>query len=134
MENILGEMSRSLLDTQRSAKKQLETLRKIVMIPSYRTDNPKLTRQQLQSLMAELGQQLRQPLTVISGGISMILSGHFGDIPNSQRQLIGLISDSAAELDTLITRLIEIAGIPESLTPGEFAMPDPTSASPSKLQ
>ena len=134
VENILGEMSRSLLDTQRSAKKQLETLRKIVMIPSYRTDNPKLTRQQLQSLIAELGQQLRQPLTVISGGISMILSGHFGDIPNSQRQLIGLISDSAAELDTLITRLIEIAGIPESLAPGDFAMPDPTSASPSKLQ
>ena len=134
VENILGEMSRSLLDTQRSAKKQLETLRKIVMIPSYRTDNPKLTRQQLQSLMAELGQQLRQPLTVISGGISMILSGHLGDISESQRQLIRLVSDSAAELDTLITRLIEIAGIPESLAPGDFAMPDPTSASPSKLQ
>jgi signal transduction histidine kinase len=104
------------------------------MIPSYRTDNPKLTRQQLQSLMAELGQQLRQPLTVVNGGVDMILSGHFGKISEAQRNIIQLISDSAAELDTLVGRLIEIAGIPESLTPGEFAMPDPTSASPSKLQ
>ena len=127
-------MSRSLLDTQRSATKQLETLRKIVMIPSYRTDNPKLTRQQLQSLMAELGQQLRQPLTVVNSGVEMILSGHFGKIPEAQLQIVQLISDSAAELDTLVGRLIEIAGIPESLTPGTFAMPNPTSASPSKLQ
>ncbi|MBQ6925261.1 MAG: hypothetical protein IJQ73_11520 [Kiritimatiellae bacterium] len=134
VESILGEMSRSLLDTQRNANKQLETLRKIVMIPSYRTDNPKLTRQQLQSLMAELGQQLRQPLTVVNGGVGMILSGHFGAIPEAQRHIVKLIADSAAELDALVGRLIEIAGIPESLTPGEFAMPDPTSASPSKLQ
>ena len=73
-------------------------------------------------------------MTMFNIGVGMILSGHFGEIPEAQRNIIKLIADSAAELDALVGRLIEIAGIPESLTPGEFAMPDPTSASPSKLQ
>ena len=74
-------------------------------------------------------------LACIGTGIGAIIgSGIFGAIPEAQRHIVKLIADSAAELDALVGRLIEIAGIPESLTPGEFAMPDPTSASPTKLQ
>ncbi len=47
--------------------------------------------------MAELGQQLRQPLTVVNGGVGMILSGHFGAIPEAQRHIVKLIADSAAD-------------------------------------
>lgn len=134
VENILGEMSKSLLDTQRSAKKQLDTLRKIVMIPSYRTDNPQLTRKQMQSLMAELGQQLKQPLSVVSGGVEMLLGNYFGELTDAQKPVIKLIFDSTAELTTLINRIIEVAGIPESLQPGDFGMPNPTTASPAHPQ
>ncbi len=133
VDGILGEMSRSLLDTQRNAGKQLDTLRKIVSIPSGgQTGNSRLTRQQLQTLMAELGQQLRQPLTVVSGGVGMILSGYFGKVPETQMPIAKLVSDSVAELDSLILRLIDIAGIPESFDPGPFATQAPASETPPK--
>ena len=117
VDNILSEMNKTLQQTALRAEAQMETLKRIVMIPAGRPDNADLSRRQLLILMAELGQELRQPLTVVTGAIDMLLGRFFGPISDEQKPILGMASESNRRLDELISRMIRIAGMPTSLTP-----------------
>jgi hypothetical protein len=119
VESILAEMKHTLQQTATRAEAQMETLKRIVMIPAGRPDNADLSRRQLLVLMAELGQELRQPLTVITGAIEMLLRDYFGTITPAQRPIVEMAADSSRDLDALIGRMIRIAGMPASLNPDE---------------
>ncbi len=119
VENILAEMNHTLRQTATRAEAQMATRKRIVMIPAGRPDNADLSRRQLLVLMAELGQELRQPLTVITGAIEMLLRDYFGTITPAQRPIVEMAADSSRDLDALIGRMIRIAGMPASLNPDE---------------
>ena len=122
VDSILSEMNKTLHQTAMRAEAQMETLKRLVMIPAGRPDNADLTRRQLLILMAELGQELRQPLTVITGAIDMLLGRYFGPITNEQQPILEMASESGRTLDDLIGRMIRIAGMPASLTPDETVL------------
>lgn len=119
VDSILSEMNKTLQQTALRAEAQMETLKRIVMIPAGRPDNADLSRRQLLILMAELGQELRQPLTVVTGAIDMLLGRFFGPVSDEQKPMLEMASESSRTLDDLISRMIRIAGMPTSLTPDE---------------
>jgi hypothetical protein len=119
VENILAEMNKALQQTAVHAEAQMATLKRIIMIPAGRPDNADLSRRQLLILMAELGQELRQPLTVITGAIDMLLGRYFGPVAQEQAPILEMAAESSRHLDELIGRMVRIAGMPDSLSPDE---------------
>lgn len=123
--DILTEMNKSLLTTQERAKEQLETLKRKIAIPFDKPEGDRMSRKELFRMLSELGQELKQPLTVVVGAAQMLTGDYFGSISEEQKMAINLISESATELDTLIGHFISIVGLPVSLTPGPLAYPEP---------
>ena len=119
VDNILSEMNKTLQQTALRAEAQMETLKRIVMIPAGRPDNADLSRRQLLMLMAELGQELRQPLTVVTGAIDMLIGNYFGPVADAQKPILEMAAESSRNLDELISRMIRISGMPTSLSPDE---------------
>ena len=119
VDSILAEMNKTLQQTALRAEAQMETLKRIVMIPAGRPDNADLSRRQLLMLMAELGQELRQPLTVVTGAIDMLIGNYFGPVADAQKPILEMAAESSRNLDELISRMIRISGMPTSLSPDE---------------
>lgn len=76
-----------------------------------------LPQPKLLEVLAEIGQELAQPLTVVNGTIDMILLKHVGPISETQNELLRLAAESGERLRGLIERLVQVAGYPEGLTP-----------------
>lgn len=74
-----------------------------------------ISRKRLFEILAEIGQELCQPLAVINCSVDTILSGMLGDINKVQREMLDLSADSAQKMKVLIDRVIEIAGVPDDL-------------------
>ncbi len=78
---------------------------------------PKLTKKDLLVVLGEIGQELCQPLAVISCSLQMLIAGSLGDVSQSQRQSLDLASDSADKLQKLANKMMSISGTPETLSP-----------------
>jgi len=112
-------MNKMLQQAATRAAEQIEALKRIAVIPAGRPDNAHLSRRQVLVLMAELGQEMRQSLTVVMGAISILMEHRLGDIPGEQMPLLKMAFESSHTLDSLVNRMIHIAGMPGSLTPDE---------------
>lgn len=67
--------------------------------------------------LAELGQELLQPLTVINCVLNMLATGGGELIPEASREMVELANDSGNRMRDLMQRLLDIVGLPRSLTP-----------------
>jgi CBS domain-containing protein len=67
--------------------------------------------------IAELNQEIVQPLTVSTGVIDMLGSGRAGPLTVSQRDMLQLASESVERVNQLVAYMRRIAGLPESYTP-----------------
>ena len=122
VEEILDEMNKTLEKAATRASEQIESLRQITMIPAGRSDNADLSRRQVLELMAELGQEMRQPLTVVMGAVDIVSNKYLGNLPAEQAPMIKMATESATVLADLIDRMVKIAGMPFSLQPDEEIM------------
>ncbi len=77
---------------------------------------PRLTRKRLFEILAEIGQELCQPLAVINCSVDMIRDGTLGEITDMQTDMLNAAADSGEKLKLLIDKLIAIAGVPEGFT------------------
>ncbi len=75
------------------------------------------SRKKLFSVLAELGQELCQPLAVVSCSLDMMVAGSLGAITEGQRAILKLAAESAQKIKVLIDYLISIAGVPETRSP-----------------
>ena len=136
VDTILGEMSKALLETKRSAEQQLEVLKKLTA--PVKTATKKAPHQQssreLLNFMAELGQQLKQPLTVIKGGVELLLGGYAGGLTDGQRPVLSLVFSGVEDLTALIEQVTEVAGFPKSLQPKPVLSQDQAAPEPSALK
>lgn len=102
----------------RSALQRIETLVTEVDGPAGGTASerdagrPRLTRKRLFEILAELGQELCQPLAVITCAVEMMQSGSLGELTALQGEILGTVAESGDKLKTLIDRIIAIAGMP----------------------
>jgi hypothetical protein len=78
---------------------------------------PKLSPDKLYELLGEIGQELCQPLAVMNCSIDMLSSNSFGGVTPQQKEMLELAATSGERMRTLIDKLIEIAGVPETVAP-----------------
>lgn len=76
-----------------------------------------LTRDELLQNLAEINQELVQPLTVSSALLQLLQSGRAGVISDAQSDLLKTASVSIDRLGTLISSLQSISGLPDELCP-----------------
>lgn len=76
-----------------------------------------LSRKRLLEILAEITQELCQPLSVINCTLDMMVSKRLGDINESQQEMLELSAKNGVRLQHLVEKIREICGNPESRTP-----------------
>ncbi len=76
-----------------------------------------LSRVELLDSLAEINQELMQPLTTSSALLQLIRSGKTGAISDSQRELLDTAAEGMERLETLVAYLQRISGFPVALSP-----------------
>ncbi|MEN7973239.1 MAG: hypothetical protein ABFR47_05345 [Verrucomicrobiota bacterium] len=118
VQDLLGQANDNLEGTTHSTKKKLDSLsEQLYTIEDEDTgtiDNhaQMMNRKELLSSIAEIAQELMQPLTAINASVEMLLSGYVGEVTPDQRNLLSLANSSGDDLNYLMKELIEIVGIP----------------------
>lgn len=76
-----------------------------------------LSRRKIIAILAEIVQELRQPLTVISGAMEALSGGHLGNMPDMQRSMLQLALEGSQRVSVIVDSLANIAGMPATLQP-----------------
>jgi signal transduction histidine kinase len=79
----------------------------------------KQSRRQLLELIAEIVQELCQPLSVIQCSFDVLLTGQLDVVSPAQHELLSMASRGAKRLDLLIHDLVTIVGHPSDMVPKE---------------
>jgi signal transduction histidine kinase len=77
----------------------------------------RITRRQLLEMLAEIAQELCQPLSVVQCSLDMVSSRMLGEVSDSQMEMLKLALESVTRLQGLVEGLRTVAGVPQSLTP-----------------
>jgi len=96
------------------------TDKKIKTLKSLLTDeetNPVLSRCELLEILAEIAQEIMQPLTIITGTVAMIRSLRTGPLTDTQGELLSMIAESCKRMTTLVNHLMQLAGTPQTRQP-----------------
>ncbi len=83
-------------------------------------DTPhQLSRREVLEILAELTQEISQPLTIMNGTVELIRSLRIGPLNESQLELLGMASESGDRIAQLVDSLMRIAGTPKTLQPDQ---------------
>ena len=74
-------------------------------------------RKALFAMLAEIVQELCQPLSVVSSTVDMLRGGYLGAVTQTQVEMLALASSSAERIKHLVDKLTEIAGFPAGTKP-----------------
>ena len=77
----------------------------------------KMSRKKMLVVLAEVVQELCQPLAVISCSIDMLQAKALGEVNDAQVEVLQMVGESAARIKTLIDNLEGMAGQPTTLQP-----------------
>lgn len=115
VKDLLGEASENLDDTIFTTKEKLDVLSQQLKEGESATiggHGRNMTQEELLASLAEVAQELMQPLTAITASLEMMLQGFVGDVTTDQRDLLGLAANSGEHLKYLMRELINIVGCP----------------------
>jgi hypothetical protein len=79
----------------------------------------KMSRQEIIRSLAEIGQELCQPLAVINCSVGILSSNRLGELTEPQRQTLQLAVENGNRLSLLVDKLIRISGLPTDLNPDQ---------------
>ena len=83
------------------------------------TSATSLSRHEIFRILAEIAQEISQPLTIITGAITLIRSLRVGPLTATQGELLSMISESGKRMEQLIRSLSGLAGTPDALEPDQ---------------
>ncbi|MFT7487810.1 MAG: signal transduction histidine kinase, partial [Candidatus Promineifilaceae bacterium] len=92
---------------------------KLASIKSTEKDATPADSEETMRVLAEITQELCQPLSVVNCSIDMVKDQRLGSLEQSQADMLDLASTSGQRLLTLINKLGEITGMPSTLNPQE---------------
>ncbi len=107
VKDLLGQANDDLDDTLGYTKEKLAVLSSTIGGQAHT-----MPRAELLASLAEVAQELMQPLTAINASLEMMLHGYVGEITKDQQDLLTLASNSGEHLKYLMDMLIEIVGCP----------------------
>jgi len=114
VQTLITETGEHLASLTEMTDKKIETLRS--MLTNEQT-NPVLSRRELLEILAEIAQEIMQPLTIITGTVAMIRSLHTGPLTDTQGELLSIIAESCTRMTVLVNHLMQLAGTPETRHP-----------------
>jgi hypothetical protein len=109
------------------------TEKKIQTLQTLLTDeekNPVLSRTELIEILAEIAQEIMQPLTIITGTTAMLRSLRAGPLSNAQGELLSMIAESGERMIVLVSHLMHLAGTPETTHPDQAILDTAYQKSP----
>lgn len=115
VKDLLGEASENLDDTIFTTKEKLDVLSQQLKEDETATiggQGRNMPQEELLASLAEVAQELMQPLTAITASLEMMLQGFVGDVTTDQRDLLELAANSSEHLKYLMRELINIVGCP----------------------
>jgi hypothetical protein len=121
LHELAGETHRQMETLAAKTEKKIATLRRMLDHESLDASGKpiQLSRKQLMEFLAEIGQELSQPLTVVSATIDMLRAQRAGILTEAQGELLNMTADSTSRLAHLVDCLIRIAGNPLSTHPDQ---------------
>ncbi len=78
-----------------------------------------LSREELLESLAEINQELAQPLTVSTALVELLSSGRLGEVDEKQRKVFDLATSSLQRLEMVVKYLQRLSGTPIRLTPNK---------------
>jgi hypothetical protein len=99
-----------------------EVIQRIEKFADNEAHSLRLSRKKLISVIAEIVQELCQPLVVIQATNDMLVSGKLGTVSGDQRSMVELSKQSGDRMQYLINELVKIAGTPDHLNPDLIGM------------
>jgi len=126
LERVIGGISQELSAVSSRAEHQIEELGSRLRESVEKPEEAEriLSRTDLMAMLAEIGQEICQPLSVINASIDMIGAGRLGPITDPQTEMLTLAQEGSDRLQKLADKLIEIAGVPEGTTPDSEILGD----------
>ncbi len=94
-------------------------------------DATPLSRKDLMQMLAEIAQEISQPLTVVMGTIDMVRSLRAGPITTIQGELLSMVSESNTRMAHLVDCLVRLSGNPDTLHPDQDILKSVYSGKPS---
>ncbi|MDE0838611.1 MAG: hypothetical protein OSB41_06100 [Kiritimatiellae bacterium] len=92
---------------------------KLASLKSAEKDAAPADNEETMRVLAEITQELCQPLSVVNCSVDMVKAQRLGPLEQSQADMLDLASTSGQRLLTLINKLGEITGMPSTLNPQE---------------
>ena len=83
-----------------------------------------LSREELLASLAEINQELAQPLTSALAVIDVLEKGKLGAVTQAQKDVLCVASDGMKRLGKLVAYLTIISGVPETLSPDREVLDD----------
>lgn len=117
IQELIAETGDNLQALATHTEQKINTFRDKASADKEAGQSPALSRKELLEMLAEIAQELSQPLTVINGTLDMLLGQRTGPITPTQSELLTLAAESGAQLGHLVSCLMKIAGTPVSLHP-----------------
>jgi hypothetical protein len=117
---LISEAGDQIQTLAASTEKKIDTLRDRTALSSEEAGVGKsetLSRKNLLKMLAEIAQELSQPLTIVNATLEMLRGQRSGPITAAQGELLALAAESGAQLGHLIACLMKVAGTPTSLHP-----------------
>jgi len=124
MEEVNKEMGKVLENTEN----KLTALVDEVMTEDADDDELKekqsrgLTKRDVLRILAEIVQELFQPLSVVNCSIDMVVSKALGEVSEGQQNMLKLARDGTTRIQVLIDDLNKISGLPDTKTPDKNIM------------
>lgn len=81
-----------------------------------------LTKRDVLRILAEIVQELFQPLSVVNCSIDMVVSKALGEVTSSQVDMLKLAREGTSRIQVLIDDLNKISGLPDTKTPDKKIM------------
>ena len=87
-------------------------------------EKPEMSREAMLAMLAEIGQEICQPLAVITCAVDMIRGKALGPVTPPQDEMLTLAAESGARLEMLANKVIEISGVPKGTKPDTEILDD----------
>lgn len=117
---LVSETRQQVTSVTAGTEQKIATLRELAEAPAEEGLADRalpMRRKALLKTLAEIAQELSQPLTVISATLEMLRSQKTGPLTASQGELLSLAAESSTRLARLVSRLMCLAGAPATLKP-----------------
>ena len=125
MVGILQEVESQVSVLMQATDSKISGLKeKFESIKSTEKDVTPADSEETMRVLAEITQELCQPLSVVNCSIDMVKDQRLGSLEQSQADMLDLASTSGQRLLTLINKLGEITGMPSTLNPQEDILSD----------